>query len=268
MSTKKVVRVSSEELKNRLLALKGIGVLKDVSARGKLSDSQKTTVRRNWKKYSDIAEAKKGSYVKQDVSYFSSQEKKALQDNGYKIINGKAFIDKEGNKTAKIRRVGKYITLPGEKKQHYESFIVVDRVDETGRKWEREFAGTSIKVNTWQEKMIAQYEAGEFGKGEFIGVKIGEGGVFRRRLYQSINDLFKYMDEDFEPKDARTDKNMLLNKIRLVKITVKDYRDLALTEKTKKQVNSDRYQRSKRRKELGVVKSKSKNKLVGKPRRK
>lgn len=254
--------------KARLAALKSVGVLKTVSGRGKLSDSQKATIRNNFKKYKDIIEAPKGSYVKQDVSFYSSSEKKALQNNGYKIIDGKAYIDKEGNKSAKIRRVGRYIKNPGDKKEHYESFVVVDRVDATGRKTEREFAGTSIKVNSWQERLISQYQAGEFDKGEYIGVKIGENGIFRRRLYQSINDLFKYIDEDFTPHDERTDKNMLLNKLRLVKISVKDYRDLALTEKTKKQKNSERYQRTKKAKQLGVVKLKPKNKLVGKPRRK
>lgn len=266
MSTK-TKRITPEELKNRLKSLKTIGVLKDVSARGKLTDSQKAAVRKNWKKYQDIVSAEKGTFIKQDVSFFSGKEKKALESSGYKIIGGKAFIDKEGNKSAKIKRVGRYIENPITKKVKYEEFVVVDRTDKTGRKTEREFAVNKTKAMTWRDKLVQQYEAGEFQKGDFIGVKIGESGMWRREIIHTMNELFKYIDQ-FEPTDPREDKEKLLHQIRLVKLTVKDYRDLALTEKTKKEKNHDRYMRAKKRKDLGVTKSKSKNKLVGKPRRK
>jgi hypothetical protein len=255
--------------KARLLALKSVGVLKDVSARGKLTDSQKATVRKNWKKYHEVVTAPKGTYVKKDVSYYSAKEKKALKDSGYKIIEGKLFIDKQGSDTVSVKRTSNYDEKTGKKKAKPDEFIVVVR-KKGDRKEETEFIGASLQKEKWRENLLAQYEAGGFKKGDYIGIKIGDNGIFRRRMYGSMNELFAYAEYDFDPKDGgkHGDKDFLLNKMHLVKMSVKDYRDLAATEKTKKQQNSERYQRSKKTKKLGVAKTKSKNKLVGKPRRK
>jgi hypothetical protein len=255
--------------KARLLALKNVGVLSNISARGKLTDSQKATVRKNWKKYSEIVTAPKGSYVKKDVSYYTNKEKKALVASGYKIIDGKVFIDKQGSDTVSVKRTSNYDDKTGKKKAKADEFIMVVR-KKGDRKEEAEFIGTSLQKEKWRENLLAQYEAGDFKKGDYIGIKIGDNGIFRRRMYGSISELFAYAEYDFEPKDGGVhgDKDFLLNKMHLVKMSVKDYRDLAATEKTKKQKNADRYQRTKKAKQLGVVKTKSKNKLVGKPRRK
>ena len=264
MSTKK-----PDISKARLLALKQVGILKDVSARGKLTDSQKATVRKNWKKYHEIVTAPKGAYVKKDVSYYTNKEKKALAASGYKIIEGKVFIDKQGNDSVSLKRTSNYDEKSGKKKAKADEFIVVVR-KKGDRKEETEFIGTSLQKEKWRENLLAQYEAGDFKKGDYIGIKIGDGGIFRRRMYGSISDLFAYAEYDFDPKDGgkHGDKDFLLNKMHLVKMSVKDYRDLAATEKTKKQKNADRYQRAKKSKQLGVTKAKPKNKLVGKPRRK
>ena len=253
--------------KARLSALKTIGILKDVPARGKLTDSQKTTVRKNWKKYHEIVTAPKGAYVKKDISHYDAKEKKARANSGYKIINNKIFIDKQGSDKATVKRISSRIKNPGDKKEKYESYVVVDR-EKSGRKIEREFIGTSLQKEGWRANLLSQYQAGEFKKGDYIGIKIGDNGIFQRRMYGSMDEIFAYAEFDFDPKDAGTDKNSLLNKMHLVKMSVKDYRDLASTEKTKKQKNSERYQRSKKAKQLGVIKAKPKNKLVGKPRRK
>jgi hypothetical protein len=271
MSTKKVERVSPEVLKKRLIALKKLGVInKEVSARGTLTNSQKATVRRNWKKYHEIVTAPQGSYVKKDISHYDSKEKKALANSGYTIIGDKIFIDKQGSEKAVVKRISSRIKKAGDKKEHYETYIVVDRTDKSGRKTEREFIGTALQKEGWRANLLSQYQAGEFKKGDYIGVKIGDGGIFDRHIYHSIDKIFAYLEADFLPRDAGSDKGYLLTKMHLVKMSVKDYRDLASTEKTKKQKNQERYQRSKKAKQLGVVKTKAKpkNKLVGKPRRK
>lgn len=251
--------------KARLLALKKIGVLKDVSARSTLTKSQKATVLKNWKKYSEIATAPKDTYIKKDISFFENKEKKALEKSGYKIINNKVFIDKQGSDKATVKRISSRVKGVGDKREKYESYLVVERV-KGDRKTEQEFIGSGLQKNGWRDKLLSQYQAGQFEKGDYIGIKIEDGGIFRRRMYQSIDDVFKYASDDFIPKDADTEKEYLLERMHLVKMSVKDYRDLASTEKTKKQKNSERYQRAKKAKQLNV--SKPKNKLVGKPRRK
>ena len=253
--------------KARLLALKKIGVLKDVSARKTLTDSQKATVRKNWKKYSEIVTAPKDTFVKKDVSFFDAREKKALEKSGYKIINNKVFIDKQGSDKASVKRISSRVKGVSDKREKYESYLVVERV-KGDRKTEQEFIGSGLQKNNWRDNLLSQYQAGNFQKGDYIGIKIEDGGIFRRRMYQSIDDIFKYASDDFEPKDADTKKEYLLEKMHLVKMSVKDYRDLAATEKTKKQKNAERYQRAKKAKQLKVTKAKPKNKLVGKPRRK
>lgn len=240
--------------KARLLALKSIGILKDTSARGKLTDSQKKTIKKNWDKYHDVITAPKGVYTKKDVSHYDTKEKKALIASGYKIAGDKVFIPNEGYGSATIKRVSN-LTTKGKGK-----FIVVERKTADGRKTETEYVGTALQKEGWRAKLLNQYEAGNFDKGDYIGVKIGNNGVFRRVMMQTIDDIFKYILDDFEPHDAGTDKEELQDKMILVKMSVKSYRDLGANTQTKKQENQEKYQRQKKRSKLGVSKSK---KLVG-----
>ena len=242
--------------KARLLALKSIGILKDTSGRGKLTDSQKKTIKKNWDKYHDIITAPKGTYTKKDVSYYEPKERKALQASGYKIAAGKGFIPNEGDGKAVVKRVSNFTT------EGKGEFIVIERQTKDGRKTETEFVGTALQKEGWRAKLLNQYEAGNFQKGDYIGVKIGNNGVFRRVMMQTIDDIFKYILDDFETHDPGEDKEALQEKMILVKMSVKDYRDLAANERTKKQENQEKYQRQKKRGKLGVVKSKGK-KLSG-----
>jgi len=253
--------------KARLLALKKVGVLKDVSARGKLTDSQKARVRANWKKYHEIVTAPPNSYSTKNISHYDAKDKKALVKSGYKIIGDKIFLDKQGYDKATVKRVTRSYMEPGKKHATRESYVVVER-KKGERKTETEFIGTALEKKAWRDRLLSEYTAGDFNKGDFIGIKIGDNGIFRRRMYQSIDDVFKYAEYDFEPHDPNTDKEMLLNKMHLVKMSVADYRDLSITEKSKTEKNRDRYQRSKKAKKLGVTKTKSKNTLVGRVKRK
>jgi hypothetical protein len=252
--------------KARLLALKKVGVLKDVSGRGNLTDSQKARIRSNWKKYHEVVTAPKGSYTTKDISHYETKEKRALAKSGYKIINDKIYIDKQGNDKATVKRVTSAVKKPDGKIKR-ETYVVVER-KKGERKTETEFIGTATEKEMWRDRLLKEYTAGQFSKGDFIGIKIGDNGIFQRRLYQSIDDIFKYAEYDFDPRDPGTDKEMLLNKMHLVKLSVKDYRDLGATEKSKKQKNSERYQRSKKSKQLNVSKPRAKNKLVGKVKHK
>lgn len=246
--------------KARLLALKKFGVLKDTPARGKLTDSQKRTIKKNWDKYHDIITAPKNTYSVKDVSHYEAKDKKALEKSGYRIINNKVYIDNQGYGKSTISRKSNLAT-GGQGK-----YVVVERMSADGRKKETEFIGTAIEKEGWRNSFLKQYQAGGFAKGDFIGIKIGDNGQFRRVMMQSLDDIFKYVEDDFTPHDPGEDKEALQEKMFLIKMSVKDYRDLAANEKTKKEKNQEKYQRQKKAKKLGVTKSK--NKLVGKVKHK
>jgi hypothetical protein len=238
--------------KKRLLALKSIGLMTETSARGKLTDSQKRTIKKKWDEYHEIITAPKGSYTKKDVSYYEPKERKALVASGYKIAAGKAFIPNEGYAKATVKRVSNFTT------EGKGEFIVIERKTSDGRKTETEFVGTSLQKEGWRAKLLNQYEAGNFEKGDFIGIKIGSGGVFRRVIMHKIDDIFKYVSDDFNPHDPGTDKEMLQEKMVLVKMSVKDYRDLGANERSKKQQNREKNLRQRKRQALGVVKNRKK----------
>lgn len=229
MATKKTPDVN----KTRLLALKKIGVLKDVSARGTLSKSEKEKVRKNWKEYHDIAVAPKSNYKVKDVSHYEPRDIKALKRSGYKVINGKLYVDLQGYDSMKVRRDG--------------DFVLIDRA-KGNRKTETEFVGTSRLKANWRDKLLEQYSIGGFKKGNFLGLKLFDHGAFHRAMYQSIDAIFNYAEHDFEPNDPKTDKEYLLNNLNLIVVSVRDYRDIVSNEKDRATIRKEKAYRRKKSK--------------------
>lgn len=226
--------------KARLTALKSLGVLKDIDARKSLTDNQKKKIRSEYKKYHDLITAPKESYVTKNISHFEKSEIKELRKSGYQIIGDKIYIDKQGYDAASIKRKfigGRLVTAIERKKGE--------------RKTETEIIAKASDKLGLRDRLIREYEDGEFKKGDYIGVKLFENGTFKRAMYQSLDDVFKYLEDDFTPNSDTRDE--LLNHIHLVRLSVKDYRDLAANERTHKDRGRERYYRAKIRKQKGLT---------------
>lgn len=216
---------------------------------GSLTKSQKETIRKNYREFEKVATAPK-EYIKKSVTKLSQDEKKTLKSKGYKIINDKLYVDKQGFDKVELK-TKTYTDDKGKK---------INAVKITRKKvgdWtETEYHMKSSQFSNLQEMLLQQYERGHFKKGDYMGVKIGNGGRARRVMMLSVDSIYKYLIEDFEPKDTRTDKNELLKHITLIKISTSD-RTASVHERTKKETDKLHRTRSKNR-------AKPSNKLVGK----
>lgn len=249
MSTEKTKR-AIVDVKAALKQLKKIGVPSAVKydARKPLTKSQKETVRKNYKKYEEILTAR-SQYVTRDASKLSQAEKKSLEAKGYQVVNNRLFIDKQGFDKVNIQR--KTFTTSGGKKI---PTVKIKRSAE-GVRPETEYHMPSHEFSNLQENLLYQYERGHFKQGDYLGVKIGRGGRARRVITLSVQSIYKYLVDDFEPKDRGTDKDELLHHITLIKISTSDGGQVH--ERTTKEKRKVSLERSKNKKAVS-------NKLVGK----
>lgn len=247
MSTKKI-----DVNKSRLAALKKLGVISGIDSRKTLTDSQKKRIRETWKKFHTVANAEKGEYTKRDISKLSKTDKQKLKESGYLITDNKIFIPNQGYDSASIRQ--SWQKIGGQSRKTLE---VVRRKGD--RKIETEYIGKPLEKLEWRDRLIQEYQQGKFKDGEFIGVKVFDNGVFEREIVTNINVLFKYL-ETVRWHDK--DQNKLLDNLHLVKISVRDYRDITANQKTRKEENHAKYIRKKKSK---ATRTKS---LVGKVTRK
>ena len=214
-----------------------------------LTKSQKETIRKNYREYEKLATAPK-EYVKKNVSKLSLADQKALKAKGYKIIDKKLFVDKQGFDKVELK-TKTYVDENGKKIKA----VKLTRKKE-GEASETEYHMRSSQFSNLQEMLLQQYERGNFKDGDYMGVKIGAGGRARRVMMLNVNSIYKYLVDDFEPKDNRTDKDELLKSITLIKIGTSD-RTAAIHARTKKEQSKLSRQRSKNR-------ASPANKLVGK----
>lgn len=213
-----------------------------------LTKSQKETIRKNYREFEKIATAK-DEYVRKNVSKLNKAEKESLKFSGYKIINDKLFVDKQGFDKVKIK-TKEYTGADGKK------IKVVKLIREKeGEASETEYHMKSSQFSNLQESLISQYEKGNFKDGDYMGIKIGAGGR-AKQMTLSLQSLYGYLVEDFQPKDTRTDKEELLKHVRLIKISVGDRNKIH--ERGTKELNRLHRQRSRNRATPG------RNKLVGK----
>jgi hypothetical protein len=126
-----------------------------------------------------------------------------------------------------------------------------------GERPETEYHMPSHQFANLQENLLRQYERGNLKPGDQMGVKIGRGGRARRQIMLRLDEVYKYLVEEFEPRDPGTNKNELLNHITLIKISTGD--GLRIHERSKKELNKVSRERSKVRKKVN-----QNNRLVGK----
>lgn len=236
----------------RLVALQKLGLMRDVSAKAELTASQKKKVAAQFKKYHDIANAPKGTYKAQDVSGFFPGQIKAIEKSGVQVINGKAYIRKDNYDSAKIVK-RKYKTGPGT----HETIIGIERKSGK-RKTEFEIVGSPVEIAAWRERLVRDYEAGNLKDGQFVALKAFDNSPMARSNTISLDSIFKYESQikyHGNPDDVRKG-------LRLVIITVKELRDLAANEKSRRQVNASKYQRKKKEMQTGT------RKLSGRVKRK
>lgn len=232
MVTKKSAKVDVS--KARLSALKKIGLLPNVSARGNLDASTKKKIATQWKKYHDIANAPKDEFHRQDVSDFFPGQIKSIQASGITVINGKAYVRKEGMKTAKIVKV-KYSGEAGR-------VLMVER-KYNDRKTEREIIGTPVEIAAWRERLVRDYAAGKMKEGDYVGLKAFDNATMARSIGIDLNTIFKYEAQiDYHGKPDEVRKGL-----RLVVISIKDQKALSENERTS-QENQRRKSQVKRKK--------------------
>lgn len=245
------------------LALKQLKALKiptfskptyDARKTSALTKSQKETIRKNYREYEKIATAPK-EYVKRTVKNLGKEEKESLKQKGYKIIDNKLFIDKQGFEKVQVRSK----VYEDEEGKKIKAVKIVRKKE--GEASETEYHMPSHQFSNLQELLLKQYERGNFKPGDYMGVKIGNGGRARRVMMLSVDSIYKYLIEDFQPKDTRTDKDELLKHTTLIKIGTSERS--VIHERTKKEQNRVHRQRSRNR-----ASPANKNKLVGKVGRK
>lgn len=211
--------------------------------------SQKETIRKNYREFEKLATAPK-EYIKKSVAKLSLEEKKTLKSKGYKIIGDKLFVDKQGFDKVELKTK----TYVGDDGKKIKAVKVTRK--KSGEASETEYHMKSALFSNLQEMLLQQYERGNFKSGDYMGVKIGAGGRARRVMMLNVDSIYKYLIEDFEPKDNRTDKDELLKHITLIKIGTSD-RTAKVHERTQKETAKLHRTRSKNR-------AKPTNKLVGK----
>jgi hypothetical protein len=223
--------------KARLAALKKLGILKGISSRGSLSETEKRKVRTEFKKFHAVANSAPGEYKAQNISKLSESDKKKLKESGYLISDNRVFLPKQGYDTASIKQVWTRNPKTG----YQEKTLQVTR-KKGDRKTETEFIGKPLEKLEWRDRLVSEYQAGKFKEGEFIGVKLFDNGKFEREIVLSLDVLFRYLEHvNWHDKDKRK----LYDNLHLVKIAVKDFRDIGSNEKSRKTVDHNKYVKKK-----------------------
>jgi len=253
------------DAKKALPELKKLGLFKEgksaINGRKKLTDSQVRRIRKAYDEYAYILNTPKTEFVKKDVSHYDKKDKDALKKAGYKIINDKLWLDKQGSPSVKIERVH----VKNNTKKGYGTQIQISRTIKDGTRIETELISEDADKLSWREKLALQYQQGGFKDGEFVGMKIGRGGIFRRQIILSLDDVYKYL-EVFEPKDYKTNKRDLLENVILIRFQVRDWRDLGKDMQTDKERN--KLARQRRAKAAKVKKATGGKSLSGVAKRK
>lgn len=249
MSTEKTKRAITD-VKAALKQLKKIGVpsAKNYDARKTLTKSQKETIRKNYRKYEEIIVGR-GEYVTRDAKKLSKDERKTLEAKGYHVVGERLFVNKQGFDKVQVSRK----TFSTDKGKI--PTVKIKRTKE-GERPETEYHMPSHQFSNLQENLLHQYERGHFKPGDQMGVKIGRGGRARRVITLRVAEIYKYLIEDFEPRDPGTDKDELLRHITLIKISTGD--SAKIHERGKKEQNKVARERAKNRKKVN-----GNNRLVG-----
>lgn len=223
MSSEKHKRPPPLDPKKALAQLKKFGIYKDIDGRKTLDANQKKKIRAAYKKNEYVINSPKSEFVVKDVSHYEKKDIQALKRGGYTIINNKVYLDKQNSPSVELKRImERNLDVNGKPIKGYTHIVTVSRKLKNGQREEVEYHSTAKQLVGWREKLLQQYEAGHFKDGDFLAMKIGAGGVFRRATMLDLKSVYKYLDE-FEPKELGTNKNQLLEHVILVKLSTKNY---------------------------------------------
>lgn len=245
MSTKKSPKKSPKKQafsSDLIDKLKKAGFKTDVkkSRTGKYSTTERAKILRAWAKYGSVAN-NKGDYVVRNIKKYNGGRRKILKDAGYLIYNDKIYIPKHkaekiSLKATNIKGIGYGIELERE-------------FSKTGKK-ERQFMYRETGGGkSWKEKILERANKMKFNKDEFYGAKFENGPVFTF-IRLNMNDFMKYFTEraTYGPDNLDPLPESKLNKVRLVKITVKHFEDLAAEQMTTKNYRKGRAKKKSMRK--------------------
>lgn len=241
MATSKSAKVDVS--KARLLALKKVGLLTDVSARGTLTDAQKKKVRTAWTKNHAIATAAPGTFKTQDVSDFFPGQIKAIQKSGIHVVNGKAFIRTDGYKSAKI--VKEKYKSDGE--THY---ILGVRRHTDKRKSQLDIIGSPTEMAEWRERLLRDYEAGKFKEGQYLSLRAFDNAPMSRLNAVTMQTVFNYESRI----NYHDNPDKVREGIRLVIIDIKVPGSHDINTKDRKQKRKESRVRAKNEKKTGTRK--------------
>jgi hypothetical protein len=255
MSTvKKIVSPKNDVNINRLKALKKLGILKEIKAPTKnapLTSNQKSKIRDTYKKLGVVINSPPENFQKIDLKKYQKRDVENLKKTGYIVYGDKAFIGKQGYDKVSITR--EYIKS---KDGSFDRVFNIVRKTKDGRKIEEEMVGTPLEKMEWRDRLRKEFDLKKMKKGEFFGLKVFDNGIFERRIFTDFDDMMHYVGNDMRmhtPKDV----DMIRDNLHVIKLTVKDYRDLALTEKTEKKKNRTAYFKKKNSKLMrGQIKRK------------
>lgn len=244
MSTKKP---SSDINVNRLATLKKLGILKDIKAPTKnnpLSNSQKSKIRESYKKMSVVINSPSENFKKFDLKKYQKTDIQNLKNTGYVVFGDKVWLPTQGYDSVSIKR--EYVKTDN----GLERVFNIVRRTKDGRKKEEEIVGTPLEKMQWRDRLRKEYDLKKLKEGDYFGIKVFDNGTFERRLFTDFNDMEYYVSNDIKIKDEN-DTDLIRDNLHVVKISVKDFKDLAANERTQKNKNRTAYVRQKNKKSMG-----------------
>lgn len=235
----------------RLKALKSIGLMTDIDSRRTLTDAQKKRIREATRKNHSLLTAEKGDYEVQTVKYeYSTAQKKAMASAGIKLIGNKAYIPKQGYKGATL--TAETVWIDGKPKT-----IPIIRRTYGDRKTADEFLMSPTDKAAWAERINSEYNALELKQGQYFAAKTYDNRPIARS-FTTIGDFFAY-EAQMHLSD-NTDREKLRDNLHLVRITVREMRDLEIGHRDQAEKRTANRKRSKKAKPLhsGRLKKSSK----------
>lgn len=206
------------DIKARLLALKKLGYLPNVSARGTPDATTRKRINDTFRKHGKLADAfASGKYNRQSVANYLPGELAALKSAGVQVVDGKAYVPVQDGVSAKlVRRKEK---IDGQLRKS----VMVERKMKNGE-IETEYVGSPLDAYDRRNRFQRQYEELKLEKGEFFGVKTFENGRFKRAYFNSLSSFEKYEERAMNWHTG--DRELVREHMHLVKLNTQDLAEL------------------------------------------
>lgn len=234
------------DVKARLSALKKLGLLPNVSARGTLSTADRKKVNESFRKNGKLATAYADKkYSRQSVANYLPGEINALKSAGVQIVHGQAYVPLQDGVAVKLVRRKEKVN--GQLKKS----VVVERKMSNGET-EIEYVGSPLDQYDRRNRFKRAYDELKLKPGEFFGIKTFENGRFKRAYFNSFSSFEKYEERAMNWHTG--DRELVREHMQLVKLNTQDLREL--------ERQSAEYKKSKKKM------SRSRSKSIGKAKRK